>query len=61
MMRAMQNHVAELTFASGRAYADLFDEVTLDAVITDPHEREIRPPSGTASSAGACAAPRGDP
>ena len=36
MKHAIQNNVTEWAFTSGKAYADPFNEVTLDVVFTDP-------------------------
>jgi hypothetical protein len=39
------NVMAELTFKSARAYRDPFNDVTLDAVFTDPGGKELRVPA----------------
>ena len=45
MYCAVQNHVAEWSFSSGKTYGDPFNEVTLDVVFTDPDGDEHRVPA----------------
>ena len=45
MILAEQNCVAELSFQSGKRYADPFNEATLDVVFTDPGGEERRVPA----------------
>ncbi|MEM2905843.1 MAG: DUF4038 domain-containing protein [Candidatus Bathyarchaeia archaeon] len=42
---ALQNHAAEWSYTSTKAYTDPFNEVELDIVFTDPEGRETRVPA----------------
>jgi hypothetical protein len=44
-LKTEANVMVELTFKAARAYADPFNEVTLDAVFFDPKGRELRVPA----------------
>ena len=45
MQLAIQNCMTEWSYASGKAYADPFNEVELDLVVTGPDGREQRVPA----------------
>jgi hypothetical protein len=45
LAKAEANRLAEVTLRSEKTYADPFNEVTLDAVITDPNGRQFRVPA----------------
>jgi hypothetical protein len=44
-LKTEANKMVEITLTSTRTYADPFNEVTLDAVFTDPKGRELRVPA----------------
>jgi hypothetical protein len=46
-----QNHIAEVTFTSTSAHDDPFNQITLDAVFTDPNGKERRIPAFWAGGA----------
>lgn len=45
MINVMQNCMAEWSYASGTPYADPFNDVTLDVIVTDPDGKELRIPA----------------
>ena len=44
VLRTEANVMVELTFRASQAYADPFNEVTLDVIVSDPRGRELRVP-----------------
>ena len=53
------NVMVEVAFNSSRAYADPFNQVTLDVTFTSPEGRHCAcPPFGPAATCGKCAMPR---
>ncbi|MGD9496170.1 MAG: DUF5060 domain-containing protein, partial [Armatimonadota bacterium] len=45
MLHAQRNCMTEWSLRSGRAYADPFNDVTLDVLVTAPSGRELRVPA----------------
>jgi hypothetical protein len=45
ILQTQANVMIELTFTASRAYADPFNEVTLDVIFQDPRGRELRVPA----------------
>jgi hypothetical protein len=45
MLHGIQNCPTEWTYRSGKAYADPFNDLTLDVVVTDPSGRQQRVPA----------------
>ena len=45
VLRTEANVMIELTFRASQAYADPFNQVTLDVIVSDPRGRELRAPA----------------